>query len=159
MLFKAQLTTGKEKLEMEIKNLKTKVNDLDDAEVVSRREKTDLQKKITDLNRKLTEAELNNNKTTTSTFELDRSRLKAKLEEKESEYNKLVRQNDMNVDQLSSVRKDVSLWHCMLFCNLNVLKRFASFRTMTFVANWMTLRESARLNERCMSTTLRWRMN
>lgn len=109
VLFKAQLTTEKEKLENEIKSLKSKVNQFDDAEVVSRREKADLNKKITDLQRKLTEAEHNNSKVTTSTFELDRSRLKAKLEEKESEFNKLAKQNEMNVDQLSTLRKEVRL--------------------------------------------------
>lgn len=109
MLFKAQLTTEKEKLGTEIKSLKAKINKYDDAEIENRREKTDLTKKVSDLQRKLTEAEHNSSKTSTSTFELDRSRLKAKLEEKESEFNKLTKQNDMNVDQLSSVRKEVSL--------------------------------------------------
>lgn len=108
VLFKAQLTTGKEKLESEIKQLKAKVDEFDDIEAVNRREKTDLNKKITDLQRKLTEAEHNQSKTSTSTFELDRSRLKAKLEEKESEFNKLKKQNEMNVDQLSTIRKEVS---------------------------------------------------
>lgn len=107
VLFKAQLTTEKEKLEAEIKSLKNKVKDFDDAEVVNRREKADLNKKIADIQRKLTEAELNGAKTTTSTFELERSRLRAKLEEKESEFNKLTKQNEMNVDQLSGMRKEV----------------------------------------------------
>lgn len=110
VLFKAQLTTQKEKLDAEIKSLKTKVREFDDVEVVTRREKADLTKKITDLQRKLTEAEHNNSKTSTSTFELERSRLRAKLEEKESEFNKLQKQNEMNVDQLSSLRKEVSNW-------------------------------------------------
>lgn len=114
VLFKAQLTTEKEKLESEMKQLKSKVNEFEDIEVVNKREKTDLNKKITDLQRKLTEAEHNQLKTSTSTstFELDRSRLKAKLEEKESEFNKLKKQNEMNVDQLSTIRKEVS---CAIF--------------------------------------------
>lgn len=120
MLFKAQLTTEKEKLESEIKSLKTKVKEADDAEVIARREKTDLNKKITDLQRKLTEAEHNGAKTTTSTFELERSRLKSKLEEKESEYKKLLNQNEMNVDQLSTVRKDVSRELSLVFCSFKI---------------------------------------
>lgn len=108
VLFKAQLTTDKEKLETEIKTLKSKVKEFDDIEVIHRREKADLMKKITDAQKKLTEAEFNNSKTTTSTFELERSRLRAKLEEKESEFSKLSKQNEMNVDQLSSTRKEVS---------------------------------------------------
>lgn len=107
VLFKAQLTTEKEKLESEIKSLKSKVKEFDDLEVVNKREKAELAKKITDLQRKLTEAEHNNAQKSTSTFELERSRLRAKLEEKESEFNKLTKQNEMNVDQLSSMRKDV----------------------------------------------------
>ena len=109
VLFKAQLTTEKEKLEMEIKSLKNKTKDFEDFEVVNKREKADLAKKITDLQRKLTEAEHNIAQKSTSTFDLERSRLKSKLEEKESEFNKLQKQNEMNVDQLSSMRKDVKL--------------------------------------------------
>ena len=108
VLFKAQLTTEKEKLATEIKSLKSKVKDFENAEAVNKREKADLSKKIFELQRKLTEAEHNGAKTTTSTFELERSRLRAKLEEKESEFDKLTRQNEMNVDQLSTMRKEVS---------------------------------------------------
>lgn len=111
VLFKAQLTTDKEKLETEIRTLKAKLKEFDDIEVIHRREKADLTKKITDVQKKLTETEFNNSKTTTSTFELERSRLRAKLEEKESEFTKLSKQNEMNVDQLSSMRKEVrSFW-------------------------------------------------
>lgn len=108
VLIKAQLSTEKEKLATEIKSLKTKLKDLDDAETAHKREKIDFNKKITELQRKLTEAEHSGAKTTTSTFELERSRLRSKLEEKESEYEKLAKQNEMNVDQLSSMRKEVS---------------------------------------------------
>lgn len=108
VLFKAQLTTEKEKLATEIKSLKAKVKDFEDSEVVNKREKADLSRKIFELQRKLTEAEHSGAKTTTSRFELERSRLRAKLEDKESEFNKLTKQNEMNVDQLSSLRKEVS---------------------------------------------------
>ena len=91
-----------------MKSTKTKLKEFEDLEVVYKREKTDLTKKITDLQRKLTEAELQGSKVSTNSFELDRSRLKSKLEEKELDYNKLVKQNDMNVDQLSQIRKEVS---------------------------------------------------
>ena len=107
VLFKAQLTTEKEKLEVEIKSLKNKTKDFEDFEIVNKREKADLAKKITDLQRKLTEAEHNLAHKSTSNFDLERSRLKSKLEEKESEFSKLQKQNEMNVDQLSSMRKDV----------------------------------------------------
>lgn len=149
VLFKAQLTTGKEKLEAEIKSLKNKVKESEDAEVIARREKTDLNKKITELQRKLTEAEHNGAKTTTSTFELERSRLKAKLEEKESEFNKLTNQNEMNVDQLSTMRKDVSWINFFLSTSLSNFY----FRTTIFVESWMILRESAKLNELWMNIT------
>lgn len=137
VLFKAQLTTEKEKLGTEIKTLKAKISKYDDSEVEFRREKAELSKKVTDLQRKLTEAEHNGAKTSTSTFELDRSRLKAKLEEKESEFNKLTKQNEMNVDQLSSVRKEVSLFQVISSKSIN------SFfdRTTISNGNLMTLRE------------------
>ncbi|CAO1349833.1 unnamed protein product [Diamesa tonsa] len=106
VLIKAQLTTEKEKIESDLKSTKTKLKEFEDLEVVYKREKADLAKKITDLQRKLAEAELQGSKVSTNSFELDRSRLKSKLEEKESDYNKLVKQNDMNVDQLSQIRKE-----------------------------------------------------
>jgi chromosome segregation ATPase len=118
VLFKAQLTTEKEKLESEIKSLKNKVKEFDDFEVVNKKEKVDLAKKITDLQRKLTEAEHNNAQKTTSTFELERSRLRAKLEDKEEEFNKLTKQNEMNVDQLSTMRKEVRR---IVFKNLTII--------------------------------------
>lgn len=114
VLFKAQLTTEKEKLEAELKTLKTKVKDFEDYEVVNKKEKLDLAKKINDLQRKLTEAEHNSSQKSSSTFELERSRLKSKLEEKESEFNRLQKQNEMNVDQLSSIRKEVKRFKIFL---------------------------------------------
>lgn len=147
VLFKAQLTTDKEKLETEIKNLKVKVKEFDDIEVIHRREKADLMKKITDVQKKLTEAEFNSSKATSSTFELERSRLRAKLEEKESEFNKLSKQNEMNVDQLSSMRKEVSFfWEVGV--TLSFILTFVTFRTKICEENSTILRESTGRSER-----------
>jgi chromosome segregation ATPase len=106
VLFKAQLSTENEKLEAEIKSLKAQITKLKMNEDETQSEKQSLKTKISDLQRKLTEAEIQGNKTS-STIDLEKSRLKSKLDEKEQEYSKLVKQNEMNLDQLSSLRKDV----------------------------------------------------
>lgn len=107
VLFKAQLTTENEKLHVEIKNLKAQITKFTQNESTSQSEVKELKTKIQDLQRKLTEAELVGSKTTSS-FDLEKSRLKSKLDDTEIEFNKLQRQNEMNLDQISSLRKDVS---------------------------------------------------
>jgi chromosome segregation ATPase len=135
VLFKAQLTTEKEKLEAEIKSLRIKTKEFDDVEANMKRDKADMTKKVTDLQRKLTEAEHNvaQKSSSSSTFELERSRLKSKLEEKITDFTKLVKQNEMNVDQLSSVRKDVM--RILKISCAALIKCFNSFRMTIFVEN------------------------
>lgn len=116
VLFKAQLTTENEKLQAEIKSLKAQITKLTQNESSALAEVQEFKQKIQDLQRKLTEAELKGSNST-STFDLEKSRLKSKLEETESEFKKLQRQNEMNLDQISSLRKDVS--PCQIFNILN----------------------------------------
>lgn len=103
VLFKAKLTTEKEKLDSEVKALKAK---LKESEINFKQEKEDLSKKLKDVQKKLTEAEHSSGKTSTASSDLEKNRLKAKLEEKESEYKKLSQQYDMVVDQLATIRKE-----------------------------------------------------
>lgn len=106
-MFKAQLTTENEKLHAEIKNLKAQITKFTQTESTSQSEVKELKSKMLDLQRKLTEAELKGSKTNSS-FDLEKSRLKSKLDDTEIEFSKLQRQNEMNLDQISSLRKDVS---------------------------------------------------
>lgn len=103
VLFKAKLTTEKEKLESDIKALKSRVKDDD---TVYKQEKEDLTKRVKDLQKKLTEAEHSSGKIATAANDLEKNRLKAKLEEKESEFNKLKQNHEMVVDQLSIMKKE-----------------------------------------------------
>lgn len=104
VLFKAQLTTQKEYLESKINSLLNKVKDYESLETKWKKDSADLTKKITDLQKKLTIAEHKDIKTGTS--EMEKARLKAKLEEKQSEYDNLLNQNEMNLDQLANLKRD-----------------------------------------------------
>lgn len=105
VVFKAKLSTEKEKIEGELSALKTKVKNFDEAESKWKKENLDFNKRIIELQKKLTAAETKDIKS--GATELDLSRLRAKLDSKETEYNRLVRENEMNVDQLGQMRKDV----------------------------------------------------
>lgn len=106
VVFKAKLSTEKEKIENELSTLKIKVKNFDEAEIKWKKENQDLNKRVIELQKKLTAAETKDIKIGATEFEL--SRLRAKFESKESEYDRLVKENEMNVDQLGQMRKDVS---------------------------------------------------
>lgn len=103
VLSKAKLTTEKEKLENEMKALKTKIKDDEKASKQLKEEQT---KKILDLQKKLTDVEHSSGKMSSAANDLEKNRLKAKLEEKELEFSKLAKQYEMVVDQLSTIRKE-----------------------------------------------------
>ena len=107
VLFKAKLSTEKEKVESDLTTLKIRVKNFEEAENKWKKDSTDLTKRINELQKKLTTAETKDVKS--STTELELSRMRAKLESKESEYDRLVRENEMNVDQLGQMRKEVKL--------------------------------------------------
>lgn len=107
VLIKAQLTTEKEKLENEIKSLKSKIKLFETQETSGRAEKDELHDKIVILQRKLTEKEhLSLSKISTASYEIEKTRLKVKLEEMKSDYEKMSKQHEMVIDQLSNARKE-----------------------------------------------------
>lgn len=107
VLIKAQLTTEKEKLENEIKTLTSKIKSFEAQDALERAEKDDLKKKIAVLQRKLTENEHSSlSKISTASYEIEKARLKIKLEETEAEYAKILKQHEMVIDQLSNARKE-----------------------------------------------------
>jgi chromosome segregation ATPase len=107
VLFKAQLTTEKEKLENEIKSLNNKMKSIEVQDALEKVEKDELKKKIAFLQRKFTENENTSlSKISTASHEIEKTRLKVKLEETEAEYSKLLKQHEMVIDQLSNARKE-----------------------------------------------------
>lgn len=104
VLFKAQLTTQKENLESKINALQTKVKDYETLETKWKKDSADFTKKMQEMQKKLTIAEHKDVKSGTS--EVEKARLKAKLDEKETEYANLLNQNEMNLDQLSNLKRD-----------------------------------------------------
>ncbi|KAL7045841.1 hypothetical protein ACKWTF_002358 [Chironomus riparius] len=107
VLIKAQLTTEKEKLENEIKSLSCKIKLIETQDAQERLEKDELKKKIVALQRKLNENEHSSlSKISTASHEIEKTRLKVKLEEMKAEYEKILKQHEMVIDQLSNARKE-----------------------------------------------------
>ncbi|XP_070496323.1 early endosome antigen 1 [Chironomus tepperi] len=107
VLIKAQLTTEKEKLQNEIKSLANKIKILETQDALEKAEKDELKRKIAVLERKLTENEHSSlSKITTASYEIEKTRLKVKLEDMKAEYDKIFKQHEMVIDQLSNARKE-----------------------------------------------------
>lgn len=105
ILMRAQLTTEKQSLQAELNANRQKIADMDTIRV----ERTDMarklneaQKKIADLQAKALKAANGNG----SGGEYERTVLKNKLAEKEHEYERLRRENEMNIDLVFQLRKD-----------------------------------------------------
>jgi len=68
-------------------------------------ERTDMAKKLNEAQKKIVDLEAKTSKTSNS-GEHERSMLKNKLAEKEHEYERLRRENEMNIDLVFQLRKD-----------------------------------------------------
>lgn len=104
ILMRAQLTTEKQSLQAELNANRQKISEMDTIRI----ERTDMarklneaQKKIADLQAKALKASSNG-----SGGEYERTVLKNKLSEKEHEYERLRRENEMNIDLVFQLRKD-----------------------------------------------------
>ncbi|XP_036217888.2 uncharacterized protein [Bactrocera oleae] len=100
ILMRAQLTTEKDNMQVELNSLQQKLTEMDDI----RLERTELAKKLSEMKRKLQEAETKQNKNGAS--EHEKTMLKNKLAEKELEYDRLRRENEMNIDLVFQLRKE-----------------------------------------------------
>lgn len=105
ILMRAQLTTEKQSLQAELNANRQKIAEMETIRV----ERTDMarklneaQKKIADLQAKALKAANGNG----SGGEYERTVLKNKLAEKEHEYERLRRENEMNIDLVFQLRKD-----------------------------------------------------
>ncbi|XP_062135901.1 myosin-1 isoform X3 [Drosophila sulfurigaster albostrigata] len=103
ILMRAQLTTEKQSLQSELNSAMYKLSEMDTIRI----ERTDMARKLNESQKKIHELELkalkagNNNSS-----EHERSMLKNKLAEKEHEYERLRRENEMNIDLVFQLRKD-----------------------------------------------------
>ncbi|XP_053961519.1 myosin-9 isoform X5 [Anastrepha ludens] len=100
ILMRAQLTTEKDNMQVELNSMRQKLNEMDEIRV----ERTELAKKLSDVKKKLQEAEAKQIKNGAS--EHEKTMLKNKLAEKEQEYDRLRRENEMNIDLVFQLRKE-----------------------------------------------------
>lgn len=101
---KSRLVTDKENLEMEIRNIRMKMGELQTNESRLKRENEDLNRRIQDLqktmnNRSSKEAQL-------AAMEVEKNRFKNLMEQAQHELDTKTRENDMNRDLLSQIRRE-----------------------------------------------------
>ncbi|XP_030241268.1 myosin-6 isoform X4 [Drosophila navojoa] len=101
ILMRAQLTTEKQSLQSELTAARYKLADMDTIRI----ERTDMARKLNEAQKKIQELEVKTLKTSNS-GDHERSMLKNKLAEKEHEYERLRRENEMNIDLVFQLRKD-----------------------------------------------------
>ncbi|KAH8376820.1 hypothetical protein KR093_001458 [Drosophila rubida] len=103
ILMRAQLTTEKQSLQTELNAAMHKLSDMD----IIRVERTDMARKLNEAQKKIHELEVKTLKSSNgNSGEHERSMLKNKLAEKEHEYERLRRENEMNIDLVFQLRKD-----------------------------------------------------
>ncbi|XP_030376635.1 myosin-7 isoform X2 [Scaptodrosophila lebanonensis] len=101
ILMRAQLTTEKQNLQAELNAQKQKLSEMDTIRI----ERTDMARKLSEAQKKISDLEAKTLKGGNSS-EYERTVLKNKLAEKEHEYERLRRENDMNIDLVFQLRKD-----------------------------------------------------
>lgn len=100
ILMRAQLTTEKNNLQTELNNAKHKISELETIRV----NRSELAKKLNDAQKKIQELETKSFKSGHSEYE--KTMLQNKLDEKTQEYDRLRRENEMNIDLVFQLRKD-----------------------------------------------------
>ncbi|XP_023032339.1 restin homolog isoform X2 [Drosophila willistoni] len=101
ILMRAQLTTEKQSLQAQLNSQKQKLSEMDTIRI----ERTDMARKLSEAQKKINELEVKTLKTGNSS-EYEKTVLKNKLSEKEHEYERLRRENEMNIDLVFQLRKD-----------------------------------------------------
>ncbi|XP_055847524.1 kinectin isoform X4 [Episyrphus balteatus] len=100
ILMRAQLSTEKENLQTELMSTKQRLLEMESI----RTEKSELAKRLKDLQKKLQDLESKNIKAGAAEYE--KTMLKNTIAEKEREYDRLRRENEMNIDLVFQLRKD-----------------------------------------------------
>lgn len=99
-----EMERDKINLEVEVKNLRTKVNDLEISSSKTKRENEDLTRRLAELQRTLSnksgkEAQL-------ASLELEKNRLKAQLDETTTEAVKVAKENEMNKELVTQLKNE-----------------------------------------------------
>ena len=102
----------------EISTLKQKLSESQSKETKTKGETTDLTKRLNDFQAKITELEKKSAKV--NTLELEKNRLKGSLEEKDRNYAKLKKENEMNLDVVSQLKKEVQNF---LFLTISLINK------------------------------------
>ncbi|XP_017041302.1 myosin-4 isoform X2 [Drosophila ficusphila] len=103
ILMRAQLTTEKQSLQAELSANKQKLSEMDTIRI----ERTDMARKLSEAQKKIADLQAKALKSANGNGgEYERTVLKNKLAEKEHEYERLRRENEMNIDLVFQLRKD-----------------------------------------------------
>ncbi|EDW51931.1 GM13732 [Drosophila sechellia] len=103
ILMRAQLTTEKQSLQAELNASKQKISEMDTIRI----ERTDMARKLSEAQKRIADLQAKALKTVNGNgAEYERTVLKNKLAEKEHEYERLRRENEMNIDLVFQLRKD-----------------------------------------------------
>ncbi|XP_039226901.1 rootletin isoform X1 [Drosophila yakuba] len=103
ILMRAQLTTEKQSLQAELNANKQKISEMDTIRI----ERTDMARKLSEAQKRIADLQAKALKTVNGNgAEYERTVLKNKLAEKEHEYERLRRENEMNIDLVFQLRKD-----------------------------------------------------
>ncbi|KAH8238782.1 hypothetical protein KR038_000229 [Drosophila bunnanda] len=103
ILMRAQLTTEKQSLQAELNANRQKISEMDTIRI----ERTDMARKLSEAQKKIADLQAKALKTANGNGgEYERTVLKNKLSEKEHEYERLRRENEMNIDLVFQLRKD-----------------------------------------------------
>ncbi|XP_016987469.1 myosin-2 heavy chain isoform X1 [Drosophila rhopaloa] len=103
ILMRAQLTTEKQSLQSELSAHKQKISEMDTIRI----ERTDMARKLSEAQKKIADLQAKALKAVNGNGnEYERTVLKNKLSEKEHEYERLRRENEMNIDLVFQLRKD-----------------------------------------------------
>jgi chromosome segregation ATPase len=106
VMFKAKLSIEKEQLQTEIQSLRYKIRDYELAEIKLKKENLDVKKKVDELERR--QLDLSSKSAKASALEYEKKMLSNSLEQKQREYETLKEENDMNSNQVSVLKKEVS---------------------------------------------------
>ncbi|XP_052837633.1 titin homolog isoform X3 [Drosophila gunungcola] len=103
ILMRAQLTTEKQSLQSELNAHRQKISEMDTIRI----ERTDMARKLSEAQKKIADLQAKALKAVNGNgSEYERTVLKNKLAEKEHEYERLRRENEMNIDLVFQLRKD-----------------------------------------------------
>lgn len=105
VLIKAQLITEKENLQSEVAQQKLKLAQLESECLAAKKDKLDLNRKLTDVEYRIRE---NDRKISRMNgLELENTGLKSQMEGKMHEFNQLKKENEMNKDVCTQMKREV----------------------------------------------------